>query len=37
MSIMNKGSIECGIAGTTRNIDEKAARKDKTENPYTTL
>jgi hypothetical protein len=31
MSMMNKGPIECGIAGTTKKIDAKAARKDKME------
>jgi hypothetical protein len=33
MSMTNKGSIECGIAGTMKNIDAKAVRKDKMEKP----
>jgi hypothetical protein len=33
MSMMNKGSIECGMAGTIKKTDVKANKNDKTEKP----
>jgi hypothetical protein len=33
MSMMNKGSIACGMAGTMKKTDAKASNNDKTEKP----
>jgi hypothetical protein len=33
MSIINKGSIECGMEGTIKKIDAKAISSEKIEKP----